>query len=80
MELKKQQLALSTQQLRLAQKNYDDALMKLEAGRTSMFEVASLREKLHDAQMQVKSAEIAYLDILANVEFSAGVLTRKWLA
>ncbi len=78
-ELKKQQVTLSTQQLSLAQKNYDDALLKLEAGRTSMFEVASLREKLHDAQLQVTSAEIAYLDILANVEFSAGLLTRKWL-
>lgn len=78
--LQKQQLTLSRQQLSLAQKNYDDALMKLEAGRTSMFEVTSLREKLQEVQISYNSAEIAYLDIIAQVDFSAGVLPQKWLS
>lgn len=78
--LQKQQAELSHQQLILAQKNYDDALMKLEMGRTSMFEVLSLREKLHDAQMQENATKIAYLDILANMDFSAGLLTATWLS
>ncbi|MBS0285763.1 MAG: TolC family protein [Proteobacteria bacterium] len=80
LELQKQQLTLSRQQLSLAQKNYDDALMKLEAGRTSMFEVTSLREKLHDMQISHNSTKIAYLDIIAQVDFSTGVLPQKWLS
>ncbi len=79
LELQKQQLTLSRQQLSLAQKNYDDALMKLEAGRTSMFEVTSLQEKLHEVQMRLNSAEIAYLDIVAQLDFTTGLLAEKWL-
>ncbi len=79
LELQKQQLMLSNQQLSLAQKNYDDALMKLEAGRTSMFEVTSLREKLHDVQIKFNSAQITYLDIIAQVDFCTGLLAQKWL-
>lgn len=78
-QLQQQQTQLSHQQLSLAQKNYDDALMKLEMGRTTMFEVLSLREKLQDLQMQENAAKIAYLDVEANMEFSAGILAKKWL-
>lgn len=77
--LKKQQVALTRQALVLAQKNYDEATMKLDAGRATLFEVVSLREKLHDAQMDQQATEIAYLDIIANIDLTAGLLAKKWL-
>lgn len=77
--LQKRQEQLSANAVMLAQKNYDDALLKLEAGRTSMFEVSMLQERLHDAQMQYNVTLIAYLDMMANLEYNAGLLTKKWL-
>lgn len=78
--LKKQQVALTRQALVLAQKNYDEAEMKLDAGRATLFEVVSLREKLHDAQMDQQATEIAYMDIIANIDLTAGLLATKWLS
>lgn len=78
-QLKKQQVALTRQALVLAQKNYDEAMMKLDAGRATLFEVVTLREKLHDAQMSQQATEISYLDIIANIELTAGLLAKKWL-
>jgi outer membrane protein TolC len=77
--LKKQQATLALESVMLAQKNYDDAVMKQEAGRTSMFEVVALGERLQDAQLNYNTNQIAYLDILANIDLSAGLLCEKWL-
>lgn len=77
--LQKQQEQLSLEAMNLAQKNYDDALLKLEAGRAPIFEVVLMQEKLYDAQMQYNRSLIAYLDVIASVEYNAGLLTKKWL-
>ncbi len=80
MALQNRQEQLAANAVTLAQKNYDDALLKLEAGRTSMFELVTLQERLHDAQMQYNTTLITYLDVMANLEYNAGLLAKKWIA
>jgi len=79
MTLKNQQLELSRDAFELAQKNHDNALKKLEAGRTSVFEVVLIREKLHEAQKNYHANLIGFYDALANIELNAGQLSDKWL-
>ncbi len=79
MQVKKHQLQLANESLALAQKNYDDALLKLEAGRSSMFEMIGQQERLLRAQMAKNANQIAYYDTVANIELNAGMLAQKWL-
>lgn len=79
MQVKKHQLLLANESLALAQKNYDDALLKLEAGRSSMFEMMGQQERLLRAQMAKNANQIAYYDTVANIELNAGMLAQKWL-
>jgi len=77
--LKKEQINLSVESVTLAAQNYENAVLKLEAGRTSLFEVMQLREHLQDAELKCNMAKIAYLDLQTQLELNAGLLEKKWL-
>lgn len=78
-QVKKKQLLLATESLKLAKNNYEDTLVKLEAGRSSLFELVSQQERLLNAQMAKSANQIAYYNSVANVELSAGTLGATWV-
>lgn len=78
-EVKKKQLRLAEESLKLAQKSYEDTLAKLEVGRSSLFELISYQERLLNAQMMQNTNQIAYLDSMANLELSKGTLGTQWV-
>jgi len=79
MEVKKRQSDLAKESLQLAKQNYEDALEKLEAGRSSLFELVNYQERLLSAQMASMVNQIAYYDSIANLELNRGCLSTKWV-
>ena len=79
-ELAEKQKNLWQESVQIAQKNYENTLLKYEAGRTALFEVEIMRDKWRDAQNQYLSQEILFYNTLANVELHAGLLGEKWLS
>lgn len=78
-ELSDSQRELSKDTLEMAQRNYQNALLKYEAGRTSLFEVDMMRDKWRDAQNHFLAQEILFYNNLANLELHSGLLGKKWL-
>ncbi|MCS5712116.1 TolC family protein [Candidatus Berkiella aquae] len=78
-QVKKRQLQLAQESLKLAQKNYNDTLLKLEVGRSSLFEMVNQQERLLRAQMAKNANQIAYYNSVANLELNAGRLAKNWL-
>lgn len=78
-EVRKKQLQLAEESLQLAQSNYEDSLAKLEAGRSSLFELISYQERLLNAQMAKNANQIAYFNSLANLELNKGTLSHQWV-
>ncbi|MGE3319412.1 MAG: TolC family protein [Candidatus Berkiella sp.] len=79
MEVKKRQSELAKESLQLAKQNYEDALEKLEAGRSSLFELVGYQERLLNAQIASMANQIAYYDSITNLELSRGCLSTKWV-
>jgi outer membrane protein TolC len=77
-EVKKRQLQLAEESLQLAQRNYEDSLAKLEAGRSSLFELISYQERLLNAQMTKNANQIAYFNSIANLDLNKGTLSHQW--
>lgn|GEM_PF-3602143 len=78
-ELKKRQWQLAQESSKLAQTNYDDALAKLEAGRSSLFELISYQERLLNAQMTQNANQVDYFNSVANLELNIGSLAQQWV-
>lgn len=78
-DVKKRQSELAKESLQLAKQNYEDALEKLEAGRSSLFELVNYQERLLNAQMASMTNQIAYYDSVANLELNRGSLSAKWI-
>lgn len=77
--VKKKQLKLAEESLALAKRNYEDALAKLEAGRSSLFELISYQERLLNAQMSKNADQIAYFNSIANLDLNKGTLSDQWV-
>lgn len=73
-----QQTKTAELSLNLARKALDVEKIKLNAGRSSTFEVRSMEQNLRDAETQLVNARINYLNSLTRLDLQLGTTLETW--
>lgn len=73
-----QQIKEAKQAVYFAQDSLDTAQIKLNYGKTTVFEVTQLQDTLTTDQLNLTTEQIGYLDTLADFEKTLGVTLDKW--
>lgn len=78
LEAQRRQIALAEENVKYALKSLEVAQKKLKYGRSSMFEVTSLRQSLTASQQSLLSERINYLNTLSQFEQLQGTTLERW--
>lgn len=78
LEAQRRQIVLAEENVKYAVKSLEVAQKKLKYGRSSMFEVTSLRQSLTVAQQSLLSEKINYLNTLSQFEQLQGTTLERW--
>lgn len=73
-----EQILVGTKSVALASRAIDIALAKLNAGRTTTFEVRTLEDNLRAAETSLLQARIDYLNALARLDLQLGTTLETW--
>ena len=78
LDILRQQIILSMTSQALANKSYQDALIQLDYGQVSVFEVNVLQTNLITAQLAVLTNQINFSNALAQYQQSLGITLDVW--
>lgn len=73
-----EQIRVGTRSVELASRAIDIALAKLNAGRTTTFEVRTLEDNLRTAETRLLQARIDYINALTRLDLQLGTTLETW--